>query len=75
MKISIGWKILLHIFVAILLIQGLDFAYYLLNQRDTYLANFGVVVAGIGVVATVDCLVRIVRLSMQYIKEVEQKQK
>jgi hypothetical protein len=43
MKISAGWKLVLYAFVVVLLIQGYDLAYYLMNRKDSFLANLGIV--------------------------------
>ena len=43
MKISAGWKLVLYVFVVVLLIQGYDLAYYLMNRKDSFLANLGIV--------------------------------
>ena len=43
MKISAGWKIVLYAFVVVLLVQGYDLAYYLMNRKDSFLANLGLV--------------------------------
>lgn len=43
MKISTGWKIVLYAFVVVLLVQGYDLAYYLMNRKDSFLANLGIV--------------------------------
>jgi hypothetical protein len=43
MKISTGWKIVLYFFVVVLLVQGYDLAYYLMNRKDSFLANLGLV--------------------------------
>ena len=43
MKLSAGWKLVLYAFVVVLLIQGYDLAYYLMNRKDSFLANLGIV--------------------------------
>ena len=43
MKLSAGWKIVLYFFVVVLLVQGYDLAYYLMNRKDSFLANLGIV--------------------------------
>ena len=43
MKVSTGWKIVLYFFVVVLLVQGYDLAYYLMNRKDSFLANLGIV--------------------------------
>ena len=43
MKISAGWKLVLYVFVVVLLIQGYDLAYYLMNRKDSFLANLGII--------------------------------
>ena len=43
MKLSAGWKLVLYAFVVVLLIQGYDLAYYLMNRKDSFLANLGLV--------------------------------
>jgi hypothetical protein len=43
MKISAGWKLVLYAFAVVLLIQGYDLAYYLMNRKDSFLANLGIV--------------------------------
>lgn len=47
MKISTGWKVALYAFVVVLLIQGYDLAYYLMNRKDSFLANLGIVTLAI----------------------------
>jgi len=43
MKLSAGWKLVLYAFIVVLLIQGYDLAYYLMNRKDSFLANLGLV--------------------------------
>ena len=43
LEISAGWKIVLYLFVVVLLVQGYDLAYYLMNRKDSFLANLGLV--------------------------------
>lgn len=75
MKISAGWKVVLYAFAVVLLIQGLDLSYYLMNQKDSYLANLGIIAAVAGMISMGYCLVQVGVNGIQYIKEVEQKQK
>lgn len=75
MKISTGWKIILYIFSIVLLIQCLDLGYYLMNQKDSYLANLGLVLGGALFTAMAYCILQIVINSLKFIKEVEQKEK
>lgn len=49
MKIVI--KILVGLFLGLGLIQLVDLSFYLMNQRDTYLFNIGIVLFGIIFVA------------------------
>lgn len=74
MKVSTGWKIVLHVFAIILLIQGLDLGYYLMNQKDTYLANLGIILGGALFASMVYCIIQITIYSMKFIKEIEQKE-
>jgi len=69
MKISTGWKIILYAFAVILLIQGLDLSYYLMNQKDSYLANLGIIALVANIAAIGYCLVQIVTNALQHIKE------
>jgi hypothetical protein len=75
MKISTGWKAVLYAFAVVLLVQGLDLSYYLMNQKDSYLANLGIVTV-IAVIALIGyCLVQMVSNSSQYIQEQIKKEK
>jgi hypothetical protein len=75
MKLSTGWKVVLYAFAIVLLVQGLDLSYYLMNQKDSYLANLGIVTI-IAVIALIGyCLVQMVSNSSQYIKEQIDKEK
>lgn len=69
LQISTGWKVVLYGFVAILLVQGLDLSYYLMNQKDSYLANLGIasLIAVIGVIGY--CLVQMGTNGIKYIDE------
>jgi len=69
MKISTGWKAVLYAFAVVLLVQGLDLSYYLMNQKDSYLANLGIVTV-IAVIALIGyCLVQMGTNTVQFIKE------
>jgi membrane protein YdbS with pleckstrin-like domain len=75
MKVSTGWKVVLHAFALILLVQGLDLSYYLMNQKDSYLANLGIVTV-IAVIALIGyCLVQMRTNTVKYIKEQIDKEK
>jgi hypothetical protein len=75
MKVSTGWKVVLHAFALILLVQGLDLSYYLMNQKDSYLANLGIVTI-IAVVALIGyCLVQIGTNGVMFIDEQIDKEK
>jgi hypothetical protein len=69
MKISTGWKAVLYAFAVVLLVQGLDLSYYLMNQKDSYLANLGIVslITVIGVIGY--CLVQMGTNGVKYINE------
>lgn len=75
MKISTGWKAVLYAFVVVLLVQGLDLSYYLMNQKDSYLANLGIVTV-IAVIALIGyCLVQMGTNCVKYIGEQIKKEK
>jgi hypothetical protein len=75
MKISTGWKAVLYAFAVVLLVQGLDLSYYLMNQKDSYLANLGIVTV-IAVIAVIGyCLVQMGTNGVKYIKEQINKEK
>ena len=75
MKVSTGWKVVLHAFAIVLLVQGLDLSYYLMNQKDSYLANLGIVTI-IAVVALIwYCLVQILTNGIMFIDEQIDKEK
>jgi hypothetical protein len=74
MKVSAGWKVVLYAFAMILLVQVLDLPYYLMNQKDSYLANLGIIAAAAGMVCMGYCLVQVGINGIKYIKEVEQKE-
>ena len=69
MKISAGYKIVLFAFALILLVQGLDLSYYLMNQRDSYLANLGILTIIAVVITAGYCLVQIVTNIILWAKE------
>lgn len=75
MKISTGWKAVLYAFAAVLLVQGLDLSYYLMNQKDSYLANLGIVTV-IAVIAVIGyCLVQMGINTVKFIEEQIKKEK
>lgn len=69
MKISAGWAVVLYAFVIVLLIQGLDLSYYLMNQKDSYLANLGILTIIAVVISSGYCLVQMVTNMVVFIKE------
>jgi len=75
MKISTGWKAVLYAFAVVLLVQGLDLSYYLMNQKDSYLANLGIVTVIAVIVLIGYCLMGAVGLGQQFIKEQIKKEK
>jgi hypothetical protein len=75
MKISAGYKIVLFAFALILLVQGLDLSYYLMNQRDSYLANLGILTIIAVVISSGYCLVQMVTNMVVFIKEQIKKEK
>jgi hypothetical protein len=75
MKISAGWKAVLYAFAVVLLVQGLDLSYYLMNQKDSYLANLGIVTV-IAVIAVIGyCLVQMGINTVKFIEEQIKKEK
>jgi hypothetical protein len=69
MKVSTGWKVLLYFFCGVLSVQGMDLGYYLMNQKDSYLANLGLVLS-FGLMMTVAyCLVQVGINGTEYIKQ------
>jgi hypothetical protein len=75
MKISTGWKAVLYAFAVVLLAQGLDLSYYLMNQKDSYLANLGILTI-IAVVLTVGyCSVQLVTNTILWAEEQIKKEK
>jgi hypothetical protein len=44
-------KVLVGLFLGLVLVQLVDLSFYLMNQRDTYLFNIGIVLFGIIFVA------------------------
>jgi hypothetical protein len=75
MKISTGYKIVLFAFALILLVQGLDLSYYLMNQRDSYLANLGILTLITVIISLGYCLVQMVTNMAVFIKEQIKKEK
>lgn len=76
MKISTGWKVALYAFAVVLLIQGYDLAYYLMNRKDSFLANLGLVTLFTMNAATLYSLYQIVVNGIKIIKErIEKKEK
>ncbi len=69
MKISSGYKVILFAFAIILLVQGLDLSYYLMNQRDSYLANLGILTIIAVSITAGYCLVQMVTNIVVFIKE------
>ena len=75
MKVSTGWKVVLYAFAVVLLIQGLDLPYYLMNQKDSYLANLGIIAAVAGMLSMGYCLVQVGVNGVKYINEQINKEK
>lgn len=75
MKISTGWKITLYAFAVVLLIQGYDLAYYLMNRKDSFLANLGLVTLFTMNAGTLYSLYQIVVNGIKIIKEQIEKEK
>ena len=69
MKIPAGWKVVLYAFALILLIQGLDVSYYLMNQKDSYLANLGILSIIAAIIAISYCLVEMITNILLFIKQ------
>ena len=75
MKILTGWKAVLYAFAVVLLVQGLDLSYYLMNQKDSYLANLGIIAAVAGMLSIGYCLVQMGTNGVKYIDEQIKKEK
>ncbi len=75
MKISAGWKLALYAFVVVLLIQGYDLAYYLMNRKDSFLANLGIVTLAVMFTGTIYSLYQIGVNGIKIIKERIEKEK
>ena len=60
---------MLYAFAIILIVQGLDLSYYLMNQKDSYLANLGIVSLVAVAVGIGYCLVQMVTNMVVFIKE------
>lgn len=75
MKISTGWKIALYAFVVVLLIQGYDLAYYLMNRKDSFLANLGIVTLAIMFTGTLYSLYQMGVNGKKFIDEQIEKEK
>lgn len=75
LEISTGWKVLLYVFAVILLIQGLDLSYYLMNQKDSYLANLGLITVAVTVITIGYCFTQACINGIQFIKEQIKKEK
>ena len=75
MKISTGWKAVLYAFAVVLLVQGLDLSYYMMNQKDSYLANLGIVTIIVVVALIGYCLVQMGTNGVKYIDEQIKKDK
>jgi heme/copper-type cytochrome/quinol oxidase subunit 4 len=69
LQVSTGWKVVLYAFAIILIVQGLDLSYYLMNQKDSYLANLGIVSLVAVAVGMGYCLVQMVTNMVVFIKE------
>jgi hypothetical protein len=75
MKLSTGWKAVLYAFAVVLLVQSLDLSYYLMNQKDSYLANLGILTIIAVVISSGYCLVQMVTNMAVFIKEQIKKEK
>ncbi len=75
MKISAGWKLVLYAFAVVLLIQGYDLAYYLMNRKDSFLANLGLVTLFTMKVGTIYSFCQIVVNGIKIIQQQIEKEK
>ena len=75
MKMSTGLKAVLYAFAVVLLVQGLDLSYYLMNQKDSYLANLGILTIIAAIITAGYCLVQMITNLVQFIKEQIKKEK
>jgi hypothetical protein len=72
---STGLKAVLYAFAVVLLVQGLDLSYYLMNQKDSYLANLGILTIIAAIITAGYCLVQMITNLVQFIKEQIKKEK
>lgn len=75
MKITAGWKLVLYAFVVVLLVQGYDLAYYLMNRKDSFLANLGIVTLFAMFAGTVYSVCQIGVNGIKFTKEQIEKEK
>jgi hypothetical protein len=75
MKLSAGWKMVLYLVCAVLSIQGMDLGYHLMNQKDTYLANLGLVLSFALIFAVAYSLVQVMIIGGKYVEQQIEKEK
>jgi ABC-type transport system involved in multi-copper enzyme maturation permease subunit len=75
MKISSFVKALIYLFVCAVLVQALDASYYLLNQKDSWVANLGIVALIATVISILYCFMAVIRNGRKAILEELEKQK
>jgi ABC-type transport system involved in multi-copper enzyme maturation permease subunit len=75
MKISNFVKALIYLFVCVILTQALDASYYLLNQKDSWVANLGIVALSVTVISILYCFMAAIRDVRKAILEELEKQK
>lgn len=75
MKISSFVKALMYLFACIVLVQALDACYYLLNQKDSWVANLGVIAIIANVISILYCFIAAMRNGRTAILEELEKQK
>jgi integral membrane sensor domain MASE1 len=75
MKLSAGWKMVLYLVCVVLSIQGMDLGYHLMNQKDTYLANLGLVLSFALILAVAYSLVQIMIIGGKYVEQQIEKEK
>lgn len=75
MKVSTGWKIVLYAFAVVILVQGYDLAYYLMNRKDSFLANLGIVTLAIMFAGTLYSLYQMGVNGRKFIDEQIEKEK
>jgi hypothetical protein len=75
MKLSAGWKMVLYLVCVVLSIQGMDLGYHLMNQKDTYLANLGLVLSFALIFAVAYSLVQVMIIGGKYVEQQIEKEK